>query len=421
MARLWEILKGLAGFVGLVAVLLALVIVALIMIFPDWAGIPPLVRILLALVVVGLLGLAVSFPIVFRADVGAKDEHKNERRIRRVILYSYSFAALSLAGSVLPFFVYPSLVPKLYDVMLKSPVGIVLGCSETERAKEEAKETAQEKPKPSAKPGQAKEQAQGAVDQGPAQPSPKSDKVRAEIDCSQDSYQWVVNIGGMTLAPKDSKDGSLSQEVPDKKPPWWPRARIQGGLVVPLYFIVLSLIGAAISLTRRVPEYHRRYSIHYVPTPDKPRLDRAAVREYLTFQVVQFLSAPLLAVVAYYLIAPESRAGLIALGFTAGFSSEAILLLIRSLVEKISPTREAGPQTGAVSGNVVQGGKPVDKATVTVGKTNLKTETDPNGLFVIHGVAVGTREIEGSHGGQSKTLQVTIEAGKTTVCRIQLP
>jgi hypothetical protein len=113
---------------------------------------------------------------------------------------------------------------------------------------------------------------------------------------------------------------------------------------------ILSLIGGAISLTRRVPEYQKRYSVSYLPTKDKPKLDRATVREFLAF--LQFVSAPLLAIVAYFLISPESKAALVALGFRAGFASEAVLLMTRSLVE-ISPANTIAPQTGAVSGEVV--------------------------------------------------------------------
>lgn len=150
----------------------------------------------------------------------------------------------------------------------------------------------------------------------------------------------------------DESVKSFPKVLPGDMPPWWHPLKIQGGLVVPLYFIVLSLIGGAISLTRRVPEYQRRYSIHYTPTEDKPRLDRATVKEYLAFQIIQFISAPLLAMVAYYVFSPEKRSTLIALGFAVGFASEPILLMIRSLVEKLSPATKAVPQTGAASGTV---------------------------------------------------------------------
>jgi hypothetical protein len=108
--------------------------------------------------------------------------------------------------------------------------------------------------------------------------------------------------------------------------------RIQGGLVVPLYVVVLSLMGGAVSMTRRVPEYQRRtLDIEDRDmTPDK-------ARENLVFQIMQVFSAPLVAVTAYYLFEPDSGAKSVLLGFVSGFASEPILLAIRALVEKLTP------------------------------------------------------------------------------------
>jgi len=60
------------------------------------------------------------------------------------------------------------------------------------------------------------------------------------------------------------------------------------GLVVPLYVIVLSLMGSAVSMTRKVPEHQRR-----ALDPKEP-LTNAQAREYLVFQIMQVLSAPLI-------------------------------------------------------------------------------------------------------------------------------
>src|SRR5208283_2026673 len=69
------------------------------------------------------------------------------------------------------------------------------------------------------------------------------------------------------------------------------------------------------------------------------------VREELLFQVLQVLSAPLIAITAYNAIMPNSRATSVALGFVSGFSSESVLLAIRSVADKIKPASDgtAGP------------------------------------------------------------------------------
>ena len=66
-------------------------------------------------------------------------------------------------------------------------------------------------------------------------------------------------------------------------------------------------------------------------------MTRDQAREYLVFQIMQVISAPLIAVTAYYLVEPGSRATSVALAFTSGFASETVLLVIRALVEKMGP------------------------------------------------------------------------------------
>lgn len=380
---------------GHIAVGTALIVVALLFLqttrtadFSITAGDQSWLRTgLLALGGVGLIVLAICFPLFFWVDVNTDDAQKNEKRVSRLILYSYSVAALSLIGSLLPFLFIPSSFPGLYKRMLSSPVGIVLGCT---------------------------------------QPDESQNQLGA-LDCTTPPYrQWVVNIGGMIVREEDIErtgqnvrlNASLTNSTLQS-------ATIQGGLVIPLYFVVLSLIGGAISLTRRVPEYQRRYSVSYVPTEDKPKLDRATVREFLAFQILQFISAPLLAVVAYFLISPESKAALVALGFTAGFASEAVLLMTRALVEKISPANTIATQTGAVSGEVVDAAANnallANASIAVVGKPNLVTQTDARGHFVIDGVAIGDQAIEALVAGRSSVIKVSIVGGKTAVGHITLP
>lgn len=248
--------------------------------------------------------------------------------------------------------------------------------------------------------------------------SDDKDIAKGELACKRgeegktettEQKQWVINIGGWVKeCVTESGKGFC----------------VKGGLVVPLYFVVLALIGGAVSLTRRVPEYQKRSSPSYVGTDKEPKLDPPRAREYLVFQIVQFISAPFIAAVAYYLVSPETRTVGVAIGFTSGFASEAILLMIRGVVEKVSPAPAPVPLTGASSGVVIDSGthKGLEKAKVTVvGKPNLTAETDQQGHFVINGLPVGEQVVEVSHNSKVALAKVVVEAGKTSVCHIQFP
>lgn len=153
-----------------------------------------------------------------------------------------------------------------------------------------------------------------------------------------DNAQWLIVVGarGESVAEAPSEDSTIR--------------RFSGGLAVPLYLVFLSLLGGAVSLTRRVPEYQKRASDGYQPTADEPALDDPTVREYLIFQIVQFISAPFIAVVAYWVIAPTTAKMIVALAFLAGFSSETVLLWIRQASTKLRPTRST--QRGTVLSGV---------------------------------------------------------------------
>ena len=109
---------------------------------------------------------------------------------------------------------------------------------------------------------------------------------------------------------------------------------ICGGLVVPLYVVFLSLIGGAVSMTRRVPEYQRRI---YLPEGTDEHLPRESARELLVLQIMQVLSAPMIAITAYYMVKPDNLTMSVVIGFASGFASETILRAIHALIEKLNP------------------------------------------------------------------------------------
>jgi len=168
--------------------------------------------------------------------------------------------------------------------------------------------------------------------------------------------QWLVNIGGALREqapgecrlrdPADCKPGSVGNRV-----------EITGGVVVPLPFIVIALFGGAISLSRRIPEIQKRSEPGYVPTEAEPAMDMRAAREELVFQIMQFISAPLIAIAAHQVIEPDSQSTAVGLAFLAGFGSESILLMIRGVANGIQPkstVRRSAPEP-AVAGDAPAG------------------------------------------------------------------
>ena len=224
------------------------------------------------------------------------------------------------------------------------------------------------------------------------------------------NFQWLFSIGGSTK----SVDDTVGYEI-------------KGGLVVPLYVIILAMIGAAISLTRRIPEIQMRASVDYEPTEIMRKLTPQEAREHLIFQIVQFISAPYLAILAFYLIETSSVRTTVILAFSSGFASESILLMIRELLNKISPIKEAGDKHGGVSGVVYnkQADNGLENIEVTVSiSPSLKTQTDKYGHYIIENIPVGECVIEASSkdpdAAKHSINKVTIEQGKTVPCNIQL-
>lgn len=252
--------------------------------------------------------LVVTFFGLFR---GIKAD---EGQLSRIITYCYAFIVFSLFAPILPFIALP-LIPQLYDTMTKSPVGIVAGCSVPSGQSDKVVVKGNDKA------GTKDEIVVAKVEDR---------TVPKELRCKSETDQWVVNIGGSITSESDSKEFRLVQ--------------IRGGLVIPLYAVVLSLMGAAVSMTRRVPEYQRRIS-----PGDAEYITFDQARERLVFQIMQVASAPLIVITAYYLVEPGSQASTIALSFAAGFSSETVLLLIRAMLEKLQPaSTTAAPKTAAV-------------------------------------------------------------------------
>jgi MFS family permease len=210
------------------------------------------------------------------------------RKLNEIIAFCYIFTGLIVVGSILPW-----ATPSLFsgEDTIKAPISILRGCAE------------------------------------------KNPDVPKGVKCDgADGYQWVVNIGGVIPRVKPG----------EKKDPPELGYKIQGGLIVPLYVIVLAIIGGAVSMTRRVPEYQRR-----AMTIQDPLTNQQA-REFLIFEIMQVLTAFLIAIVAYYIVAPDKTSTAVVLAFGSGFASAPILLMIRALVDKLAPARARSSTTAVV-------------------------------------------------------------------------
>ena len=119
-------------------------------------------------------------------------------KLNQIIRFCYFFTGIALLGSLLPF-ALPAPFSNT-NLASKAPLGILQGCVEPTNA--DAEKTTQRR-----------------------------------------CYASMAAANGLRIGWRR-----------ERKAP----GQINGGLVVPLYVVVLALFGGAISMTRRVPEYQRR-------------------------------------------------------------------------------------------------------------------------------------------------------------------
>ncbi len=118
---------------------------------------------------------------------------------------------------------------------------------------------------------------------------------------------------------------------------------IVGGIVVPVYFVFCALLGAIISMARKLPEFQARLAnkndtkIEF-RGEEFDSLKLQEIPELVLFQVVQVCSAPILGIIAYGYLSDDllSDFTAISVGFAAGFSSEWVLVMVRSITDRLS-------------------------------------------------------------------------------------
>lgn len=201
-------------------------------------------------------------------------------------------------------------------------------------------------------------------------------------------------------AQKHEAAACSAQATEDPKRPF---VEVIGGVAVPLFVVVLALIGGAVSISRRIPEYQRRNDPHYVPTEIEPAMPAFRVRESVVFQIMQLISAPFLAIATMQVIEPNNLASASTLAFATGFFSETILYMIRGMVNGLKPelTKVADKQMVNVTGQLIW----QDRATAgdltlmriemrpTRGGEWRNVPVEKDGKFAIPGVSAGLYKV----------------------------
>ena len=150
-------------------------------------------------------------------------------------------------------------------------------------------------------------------------------RLQAEAQKVRQEHQQASELADTTCNARGTED------------PKRPFVEVFGGVAVPLFVVVLALIGGAVSISRRIPEFQRRNDPSYVATAEEPFMPPYRVRESVVFQIMQLVSAPFLAIATLQVIEPNNLASASTLAFATGFFSETILYMIRGMVKGLQP------------------------------------------------------------------------------------
>lgn len=276
---------------------------------------------------------------------GIRSEQRNQWMI-----FAYGFMLISLLLTIYPFI--NSLSEPDLDKYLKTlrekPIAVFIGCSLDSKA-ENLRCEPEDKTANVGGNGKTTDTKSDSASEGEENDKEKTttQSEGSKNDHAQQNssavfgYAWIINIGGYIKECKQDSNRDYGKSV---------TCEVKDGLLIPLYFIIMALMGGSISLTRRLPELQKQAGLEHIATARQPKLSQYEFREYLIFQMVQFISAPFLAILAYYLIEPSNTTNAVVLAFTAGFASETILLMVRSVANKITPETYTMSQYGAIAG-----------------------------------------------------------------------
>ena len=138
--------------------------------------------------------------------------------------------------------------------------------------------------------------------------------------------------------------------------------------MVPLYVVVLAVIGGAVGMSRRLPEIQRRAADSAKQEDMNEVISAIEARERVVFQIMQIVAAPLIAIAAFSAFEPDTVTVAVLIGFTSGFASEAILMKLRQASEAVVG-RKAQLVAASTGGAVAERPKEGQGAETTSDKT----------------------------------------------------
>lgn len=399
-----------------------------------------LIGTLLALVA----GMVVWFIRAFTWALPAANHPLNPLYRRQIFIFAYAFTFISFIVVMMP-------APSIFEIdpMDKklNPISIFYGCFDygvkyldtpsprCELDREEADASkASKQAVPSADPSSrqkngASDANKGNKDAGAADAVQKTDSStaasvqdgKADPATRERSYALLLALGG-----------SARQERANKGPDNQTVYAVSGGLVMPLYIVLVAMMGGAISLSRRIPEIQKRAEPDFPGTPDQSRLELFEAREQVVFQIMQLVAAPFIAICSFHMFEPKGLPTVVGLAFGSGFASETILLIIRGIVDGIRPgvpktvansqaqklaaASAKTPATTTLTGRVIGKDKAmIANATIWVDGVSTRTKSDARGKFALSGVPVGATVLHGQapDGVRQGALKLTVAANAT--------
>jgi hypothetical protein len=305
------------------------------------------------------------FVNVFTTDLNPANppDADTRNKVRKMVVFCYIFMLLTLAVAISPFLLLMLLpqgvVSAVYSYMPDSPVALVVGCVHDDKAEDAHWEIVCQPRDPymdewlitigglvlTAGGGGPSALLTTGADAATKHPTADKAGLPSKVDQSPPAAQRPADplqVGSSTLGVSPAPAPSPPEFAPEPWTPdinltseYWnfPLAVVHGGITVPLYFIIVALIGASIGLTRRVPEYQKQFL-----DASKP-FAASEMREHLVLQILQFLSAPFLAIAGYILLTPAGPTTSIPLAFVAGFSSETVLRVVTSAIKNLEASK----------------------------------------------------------------------------------
>ena len=183
----------------------------------------------------------------------------------------------------------------------------------------------------------------------------QSDLTRCENGSSD--HQWLLHIGSGVLLARTGTNSEEPEEETEEEPEGIRHTELSRGLVVPLYVVVIAIIGGAVGMTRRLPEIQKAAESSNQQEQAKPNNQKnnrcsctEVARERVVFQIMQMLSAPLIAIASFAAFEPDSVTVAVLIGFSSGFASETILKGLRNASKAVVGNDQRGKTKSSRTG-----------------------------------------------------------------------